>query len=62
MNIVHEFVRFASLMEPSYFAQHIYRAMETYPAKLYSDADFAPQNHRDIDSGTKQIEVEKKTI
>ena len=36
------------------FAPQIHGAMQTLPAKLYSNADFAPQNHGDRVSVTKK--------
>ena len=41
------------IIETSYFAQQNHRAFILCSAKLWNNADFAPQNHGDIVSGAK---------
>ena len=43
----------SKIMEPLFFPLQNYRAVILCPAKLWSNADFAPQNHGDIVSGAK---------
>ena len=43
------------IMKPSFFAPQNYEAFILCPAKFWSNADFAPQNHRDLVSGAKKL-------